>query len=441
MGKKTYHWKDVSLSLTKSLGINSLLVLAEGSSDICFHTIHKRYFEKGKCICPACHSEKTRTSKVISRKFKDIIIEKGGKFRIIDIVFEQRYFRCDNCKDCVFPEEIDFAEKGSRYTNRLADKLADGTFQYSYKKVCEHYGVPASTASVGAIMRRRIHFRESQLPPLYTPEYLSIVELEYLGNLYPLISAVTDSQIYCMDILKDTSEDAYTAFFRSLDVSKVKCVFMEPNEELRSAIISSLPSAGIVLATESIVRHATNSFKGIIRSEGKRFPIRNKESALTKRFEYLGAHDKGQIEQGMLSREKLHVAYDQFQSLLKLAKDGFNYQTLSSWASSTSSELSEFEDLNDVISCYEPEIKYSVESSHKIPSNYAANIQNICEAISDMPKCIFDVLRARCMLTCPPDTIIDDEQRRRRGIPAEKFIDNINSITDNIMKEREYNEF
>ena len=66
---------------------------------------------------------------------------------------------------------------GCKFTNRLSDILADGTFQFSYKKVCQHYGVPSSTASIGEVMRRRIQYRESMLQPLKTPNIISIVEL------------------------------------------------------------------------------------------------------------------------------------------------------------------------------------------------------------------------------------------------------------------------
>ena len=120
MGKKMYKKTDVSKTKTEQLGISSLLVLDDESDSSSFSAVHKRYFKKEKCTCPACQSQKTRTSKMVTRKLKDILIVDDG-FQIIDLVFHQRYLRCDGCKSSVFPEEIDFSEKGSRFTNRLSD--------------------------------------------------------------------------------------------------------------------------------------------------------------------------------------------------------------------------------------------------------------------------------------------------------------------------------
>ena len=216
MGKKLYTKRDISKDKTEWLGIPELVVLKSGSDDTHLEVVHRRYFEGEKLPCPACQSLKTRCSKIVNRKIKDLLWldENHEKFQIIDLLFHQRYFRCDNCGQSVFSEPTEFGEKGCRFTNRLSDVLADGTFQFSYKKVCQHYGVPASTASVGEIMRRRIRYRESLLPQIRTPHILSIVEVLFFGEVYPIILGVWDGEVYCLDILPDSSEETCGAFLK-----------------------------------------------------------------------------------------------------------------------------------------------------------------------------------------------------------------------------------
>ena len=53
MGKKMYKKTDVSKTKTEQLGISSLLVLDDESDSSSFSAVHKRYFKKEKCTCPA----------------------------------------------------------------------------------------------------------------------------------------------------------------------------------------------------------------------------------------------------------------------------------------------------------------------------------------------------------------------------------------------------
>lgn len=437
MGKKTYKKTDISKAKTEKLGISSLLVLEVESDNSSFSTVHKRYFKNEKCSCPACQSQKTRTSKVVTRKFKDILAV-GDDFEIVDLVFHQRYFRCDGCKSSVFPEEIDFSEKGSRFTNRLSDLLAEGTFRYSYKKVCDYYSVPASTASVGAIMRKQIQYRESNLPTLSTLSTLAIVEFPYYRKLYPLILGIKGTAIYCLDILEDCSEATYIKFFRMLEANKVKHIYIEPNEELRNAVAACFPTISPSLSQECVLRHGRNAFIDIIHTDGKRFPVLHKDDKLTQNKKFISGRDVSQIKQGMSSRPRLNEAYNQFQMLLDIFDSSWEYERLSSWTSSISDELPEFVDLIDIVEFYENEIKNSLHPEESPPPQYAAVLKGICDAIYEMPHCIFDVLRARCMLTIANDTIAIDDSEKRLGILAERFISNIKSITENIKEEREY---
>lgn len=437
MGKKAYKKTDISQQKTDALGISSLLVLEEESDESSFSVLHERYFKSEKCICPACQSRKTRTSKVVTRKFKDVL-QADGKFKIMDLIFHQRYLRCDECKSSVFPEEIDFSEKGSRFTNRLSDLLADGTFRYSYKKVCDYYGVPASTASVGSIMRRRIQCRESNLAPLSTPETLAIIEFSYYRQLFPLILGIHGTHIYCLDILEDCAEATYIKFFRMLDAMKIRHIYIEPNEELQNAVAACFPTVQPCLPHECILRHGQNAFIEIIHSDGKRFPVVHKDDKLTQKKKFISKHDASQIELGMSSRPRLHKAYNHFQTLLELLDSGWKHEDLKTWASSTPDELPEFFELIDIADFYEKEIQNSLQPEESPPRQYIAVVKGICDAIHEMPHCIFDVLRGRCMFNITNDIIEDNGSQKRLGIPADRFIQNIKNITKNIKEDREY---
>lgn len=298
--------------------------------------------------------------------------------------------------------------------------------------------MPASTASVGAIMRRRIQYREANLPLLSTLSALAIVEFSYYRELYPMVLGIEGNEIYCLDILEDCSEATYIKFFRMLEANKVKHIYIEPNDELRSAIAVCFPTIPPSLSQECVLRHGRNAFIEIIHSDGKRFPVVHKDDKLTQNKKFITGRDVTQIKQGMSSRPRLKQAYNQYQKLLDIFDGKWEYGELSSWTTSISDELPEFIDLIDITEFYEAEIKNSLHPEESPPPQYAAVVKGICDAISEMPHCIFDVLRARCMLTIAHDTISIDDCEKRLGIPAERFISNIKSITQNIKEEREY---
>lgn len=228
LGKKLYTKENISKAETERLGIPELVVLKTNSDDVGLEVVHRRYFEDEKLLCPACRSSKTRCSKIVDRKLKDLLwLDEDHKtFQIISLLFHQRYMRCDNCRQSVFPEPTEFGEKGCKFTNRLSDALADGTFQFSYKKVCQHYGVPTSTASVSEIMRRRIQYRESLLPPVRTPHIISVVEVVFFGERYPAVLGVWDGEVYCLDILRDSSEETCGAFLKTLNANQVETIYV-----------------------------------------------------------------------------------------------------------------------------------------------------------------------------------------------------------------------
>ena len=445
MGKKRYREKDVSKPMTEALGIADLLALKTSTKDH-YYTVHERYFTDDKLPCPACGSTKTRCSKVVKRTFKDILwdetpAEEGEEqgFRVFDLTFYQTYLRCDGCNNSVFPEPIDFGDKGCRYTNRLSDALADGTFRFSYKKVCDYFGVPASTASIGPIMRRRIQYREAQLLPVSTPKKLGIMEAVFFREAHPIIFALRDDGVYCIDILEDSSEETVLTFLRTLDANEVDTVYIDPVDSIRSAAAIAFPSANLVVTDECILRYARDAMLEIIHEDGKRFPVKFKDAVLTipnKRLQ--NDFQRRQVADGMESRPRLKSAYEQHQALMELMDGEWTYEKLSKWAHELPGDLPEFEPLVDVIDLFEQEINDYIETEEKPPDFYPTALQAVCEAFKGMPHCIFDVLRARCFLTISHDTIEENGTRYRLGIHTTRLTQNMNEITTNIKEAREY---
>ena len=116
MGKKLYTKENISKAETERLGIPELVVLKTNSDDVGLEVVHRRYFEDEKLLCPACRSSKTRCSKIVDRKLRDLLwLDEDHKtFQIISLLFHQRYMRCDNCGQSVFPEPTEFGEKGCK---------------------------------------------------------------------------------------------------------------------------------------------------------------------------------------------------------------------------------------------------------------------------------------------------------------------------------------
>ena len=441
MGKKLYTKQDISKAKTGWLGIPELAVIADGSNDTCLEVIHCRYFKDEKLPCPACHSLKTRCSKIVDRKLKDILWldEEHHKFQIIDLLYHQRYLRCDECRQSVFPETAEFGEKGCRFTSRLADTLADGTFQFSYKKVCQHYGVPSSTASVGGIMRRRIQYRESLLPPVKTPRILCLVEVAFFGELYPVVLGIWESEVYCLDILQDSSEATCGTFLKTLNANQVELIYVDPVDSLFNAANQYFPMSSIVVTDEAIQRYARNAMLDIIHSDGKRFPVVHKDRRLTVLRKNLD--DKTiipRIREGMKSRPRLKQAYDCHQSLLTLMETKWSLDELRLWVKNIPAEVDEFLTVVDVVDVFEEQISRFLALSEKPANNYQFAVQGICDAIKDMPHCIFDVMRGRCIFSVAHDTVEENGELRRYGIKLNRLIEKINEISYNIREEREY---
>lgn len=203
------------------------------------------------------------------------------KFKVFDLTFYQRYLRCDGCNNSVSPEPIEFGDKGCRYTNRLSDALTDGTFRFSYKKVCDYFCVPASTASIGPIMRRRIQYRESLLLPVSTPKNLGIMKAVFFREAHPIAFALREDGVYCINILEDSSGETVLTFLRTLDANVMDTIYIDPVDSIRSATAVAFPSTKLVVTDECILRYARDAMLEIIHKDGKRFPVKFKDAVLT----------------------------------------------------------------------------------------------------------------------------------------------------------------
>lgn len=458
MGKKCFEHLLVSPDKTDKLAIPELCVLV-GEDESVFQAVHTRYFTCEKPICPACLSANTRVSKVIRRKLKDILRSPSKEPKIIDLVFAQRYYRCNACKNRVFPEAIEFAERGCRYTNRLSDILADGTLSASYEKVCKSYGVPASKASVGVIMRRRLKYRQSLLPTLKTPQTLGVFEVQYFGNYCPIIIGMTDDEVYFIDILEDSSEDTYLRFFRSLDFKQVKCVYIDPVEQLNAATHTAFQNTPIVISDECILRYIRDSFTEVIEKDGKRCGIAHKYDVLCKPEAYQSDYESKCVRIGLSTRPRLRAAYHAYQDLLQRVETQWKPELITDWVDDLSTYLndeiesqrakhpeeelqaldpfSEFDIVADAVRLYGDNIEAYHALPNKAPASYASSIQGIVAAIKRMPHCIYDVLRARMLLNIKPETATEGDKQYRIGIRIDLLTERMNKITDKIIKERE----
>lgn len=87
---------------------------------------------------------------------------------------------------------------------------------------------------------------------------------------------------------------------------------------------------------------------------------------------------------------------------------------------------------------YGAEVRGFIDGSIQLTENYITAIQAVCDAFEKMPRCVFDVLRARSFFTLQHDTIEENGQKARLGIRHERFAFNMNSISENIKEEQDY---
>lgn len=456
MGKRLFQEVYASVDRTDALALPELMVVSEADDPetvaTTYHTVHRSYFSKDKAICPYCRENNTTETKIRSRKFKDILPSENGERKVIDLIFHQRYFRCDNCNR-VFREDINFAEENCRYTNRLSDLLAEGTLTQTYEKVCKEYGVPASKTSVGIIMRRRLRMRTELLPPLETPDALTIFVTYYFSAAYPVVLGLYGDRVRLIDVLSESSESAYAVFFTGLDKSKVKQVFIDPDEQLHNAVNAAFPDAQIMLSEECIQRYIRDAFKDVIKKDGSRCFIHQRYHTLCKPESYLSDYEHRQVTNTLRRRHRLGAAYNAYQELLHSMAAGWDIPRVIGWIDDlpdylsdyadegeTLDALREFDIIKTVLQLYEPQVKSYLALQEKPPAAMPSAVMSIMDSLDEMPFCIYDILHARMLLNVEHDWILKEGTKYRIGVPVERLTERMHEITTTIKRKKENEE-
>ena len=456
MGKRLFQEVYASQDRTDTLGLPELMVVSEMDDsetvETTYHTVCRSYFSKEKAACPYCDGTNTAQTKIRPRKYKDILPSKNGERKVIDLIFHQRYFRCADCKR-VFNENIDFAEEGCRYTNRLSDLLAEGTLTETYEKVCKRYGVPASKTSVGVIMRRRLHIKLEQLPPLATPDALAIFVPYFYSNVYPVVLGIYGNTVQLLDVLSESSESAYAVFFSSLDKAKVRQVFIDPDEPLHNATAAAFPGAKILVSEECVMRYIRDCLSDVIKKEGTRCFVHQRYHTLCKEEKFLTRNERAQVSRTLDRRHRLSAAYNAYQDLLTSMASKWDVPKISGWIADlphyiedaadegeTIEPFTEFEILENMLGIYEPQITGYLTLAQKPTPAMASAVMGIIDSLGEMPYCIYDVLHARMLLNVDHDKKDFDGEVRRMGVPVDRLIQRMKEISDQIKskKEKEY---
>lgn len=457
MGKRLFQEVYASQDRTDALSLPELMVVSEMDDsetvEATYHTVHRSYFSKDKTACPYCQGTNTAETKIRPRKYKDILPSSGGEKKVIDLIFHQRYYRCNDCKR-VFNEDIDFAEEGCRYTNRLSDLLAEGTLTETYEKVCKRYGVPASKTSVGVIMRRRLRMKLEQLPPLMTPEVLAIFTPYFYSNVYPVVLGIYGTSVQLLDILNESSESAYAVFFSGLDRAKVKQVFIDPDEPLHNATTAAFPAAEILVSEECVMRYIRDCLRDVIRKEGTRCFVHQRYHTLCKEEKYLTRYERAQVTRTLNRRHRLSAAYNAYQDLLTSMASKWDIPKITGWIGDLPEyiedaadegealePLTEFEILADMLEIYEPQISGYLALEEKPSPAMASAVMGIMDSLDEMPYCIYDVLHARMLLNVDHDKKDIDGKERRTGIPVDRLIHRMKEISDQILSKKEKEDY
>ena len=453
MGRRLFQEVYASQDRTDALGLPNLMVVSEAddpeTADSIYHVVHKSYFSKEKHICPYCQGANTAETKIRSRKFKDILPSVNDNKKVIDLIFHQRYFRCDN-RNRIFNENIDFAEDGCRYTNRLSDLLAEGTLTETYEKVCKRYGVPASKASVGVIMRRRLRLKAEQLHPLETPNVMAIFVPHFYNDFYPIVLGIYGNNVRLIDVLSESSQSAYAVFFNGLDKTKVTQIFIDPDEQLHTSVVTAFPSATIMVSEECVMRYVREGLADVIKKEGTRCFVYQRYHTLCKDEKYLNAPERRQVSRTLNRRHRLAGAYQAYQDLLVRMGSKWTIPIITGWVDDLPQyledaadegeeleELWEFDVLRDITQLYEKQINDYLALDSKPSAAMASAVMGILDSLEEMPYCIYDVLHARMMLNVEHDWTLRDGQKYRTGVPVERLTEKMNEITDKIKSKKE----
>ena len=229
------------------------------------------------------------------------------------------------------------------------------------------------------------------MPPVRTPHIISIVEVVFFGEFYPAVLGIWDGEVYCLDILRDSSEETCGAFLKTLDAKQVEIIYVDPVDSLFNAVNQYFPMASIVVTDEAVQRYARNAMLDIIHSDGKRFPVVHKDRRLTVLHKDLDDRTVvPRIKEGMKSRPRLQQAYNHHQKLLELMETKWSMEDLRTWADQIPAEVDEFLAVGDIIDIFGEQLSGFLTLGEKPPNNYQFAVQGICDAIKDKPADRFD---------------------------------------------------
>ena len=140
-------------------------------------------------------------------------------------------------------------------------------------------------------MRRRLRMKTETLPPLETPETLAILVTPYYSTYYPVVLGLYGEKVRLIDVLSESSESTYAAFFVGLDRNRVKSVYIDPDEQLHCAVSAAFPKTQIMISEECIKRYIREAFKDVIKKDGSRCFIHQRYHTLSKPESYLSDYE------------------------------------------------------------------------------------------------------------------------------------------------------
>ena len=135
-------------------------------------------------------------------------------------------------------------------------------------------------------------------------------------------------------------------------------------------------------------------------------------------------------------RPRLHQAYDLHQNLMGKLDGDWSLDDLKNWIESVPDTINEFDEIKDIVEIYESEISQYLSLGDQMKNTYRFEVQGICDAIKEMPKCIFDVLRGRCFYSTTTDNDSDGGAVYRYGINSIRFKKNAIQISQRINEEK-----
>ena len=237
---------------------------------------------------------------------------------------------------------------------------------------------------------------------------------------------VAEDAIYFIDILKESSDDAYKAFFSQFDAKEVQRIFVDADEQLIGAVSTLFPTAQIVMTEECLMRCIQNAFCEIIDIEGKYTGIPHRFDVLTRRKSYLQTGEKRRVRRALEMRPRLRAAYNAYQELLIRMDAPWTGGTILQWIDQlpeyladetppdeTLEPLLEFDIVKMVLDLYGPLFDQYINLENKPSAHYASTVAGVIDAVVRMPSCIYEVLRARMTLNSKYETVtIDDKPYR-----------------------------